>query len=96
MGASAPLEIGLALIVVGGLAAGQDHDHPAAPAAAPRVRCVRDGRHLVGGRAGLGRVAPSFDTSVLDAGEVAEQVAGWVRGRLDAPDGGPGRGAAGR
>jgi len=33
---------------------------------------------------------------VLGAGEVAEQVAGWVKGRLDAPDGGPGRGEPGR
>jgi hypothetical protein len=32
-------------------------------------------------------IDPSFDTSVLGAGEVAEQVAGWVRGLLDLPVG---------
>jgi hypothetical protein len=41
-------------------------------------------------------IDPSFDTSVLTIGEVAEQVAGWVRGRLDAPDGGLGPEEPGR
>lgn len=42
------------------------------------------------------RIDPSFDTSLLDAREVAEQVAGWVKERLDRPSDGPGRGEAGR